>query len=48
MSKEEAIDLVKAAFTGTGERDIFTGDDVEIMCITKDGVEKELFALKKD
>jgi len=48
LSLEETIDLVKDAFTCCGERDIYTGDSVEIFIITKAGVKVETFELKKD
>lgn len=35
--------MVKDAFSGVAERDIYTGDQVEIVVITKDGVETEYF-----
>lgn len=43
-----AIDLVKDVFTSAGERDIYTGDSVDIFIIDKDGVRAENFPLKKD
>jgi 20S proteasome subunit beta 6 len=48
MPVAQCVDLVKAAFVAAGERDIFTGDAVEILIITKDGVREETLALKKD
>lgn len=48
LTLEETIDLVKDVFTSAGERDIYTGDTVQIAIITKDGTKIENFALKKD
>lgn len=48
LPMEQAIDLVKDAFVSAGERDIYTGDDVEILIITKDGIRTDSLALKKD
>lgn len=44
----QAIDLVKDAFVSAGERDIYTGDAVELFIVTKDGVTREVQDLKKD
>jgi 20S proteasome subunit beta 6 len=45
---DRAMDIVRDAFTVAGERDIYTGDQVEIWMIKKDGIVKEVFELKKD
>ena len=39
---------MRDAFTAAGERDIYTGDQVEIWTIKRGGIEKEIFELKKD
>jgi 20S proteasome subunit beta 6 len=48
LSADECIDLVKDVMTAAGERDIYTGDSVDILLITKDGIKEEKFQLKKD
>ncbi|GMH42034.1 hypothetical protein BSKO_09953 [Bryopsis sp. KO-2023] len=45
---DQALDLVKDAFSAAGERDIFTGDAVEILIVTKDGITEDRVELKKD
>lgn len=48
LSIEECLDLVKDVMTSAGERDIYTGDSVDIVIISKDGMREEKFQLKKD
>lgn len=48
LQLQPCIELVKDAFTSAGERDIYTGDIVEICKITKTGVEIEKFELRSD
>jgi len=48
LSLDETVELVKDAFTCAGERDIYTGDSVDIYVITSGGVVHEVFPLKAD
>mmetsp|Transcript_6221 Transcript_6221/g.12290 ORF Transcript_6221/g.12290 Transcript_6221/m.12290 type:complete len:158 (-) Transcript_6221:4852-5325(-) len=48
LSLEETVDLVKDVFSSACERDIYTGDFLEIYKITKAGSEMERFELKLD
>lgn len=48
LTIEQALKVAKDAFTSAAERDIHTGDHVEIWIITKEGVRIEKFDLRKD
>lgn len=48
MTMDEALLLLKNAFTGAGERDIFTGDSVRFHILTKDGLQVDIMPLRKD
>jgi 20S proteasome subunit beta 6 len=45
---EEAVRMIKDIYIIAAERDIHTGDNVEIKVIRKDGITTEIFPLKKD
>lgn len=48
LDVNETVSLVKDVFTSIGERDIYTGDTVDIYVITKEGTKYESFELKRD
>lgn len=48
IPEADAVTLVKDCFTSAAERDIYTGDSVDIAIINADGVHFENFALKRD
>jgi len=48
LTHQQTVDLVKDVFTCAGERDIYTGDYVDICVITKDGTSHERLELRKD
>ena len=48
LGLEEVIEIIKDAFVTAGERDIYTGDTLEIMVVRSTGMEKLTFALKAD
>jgi len=48
LTLDKAVKLVKDVFISAAERDIYTGDALFINVITKDGVKKERFPLRRD
>ncbi|KAG9443932.1 hypothetical protein H6P81_015272 [Aristolochia fimbriata] len=48
LSESEAVDLIKDVFASAAERDIYTGDKVEIVVITAAGIKREYKDLRKD
>ena len=47
-SYEDAMRLIKSCFASATERDIYTGDAVEIFSMTSAGFAKEVMPLRKD
>ncbi|EEC42514.1 predicted protein [Phaeodactylum tricornutum CCAP 1055/1] len=48
LTAEEVVEILKDAFLSAGERDIYTGDQVEICVVRADSVTTQHFALKAD
>ena len=48
LTEAEALDLVKDCFASAGERDIYTGDAVDICIINAAGIRHETLQLKLD
>ncbi|KAK4368078.1 hypothetical protein RND71_011870 [Anisodus tanguticus] len=48
LSESEAIDLVKTCFASATERDIYTGDKLEIVVLNANGIRREEMDLRKD
>lgn len=48
LSESDAVDLVKDVFASATERDIYTGDKLEIVVINSSGTHRECIELRKD
>ncbi|KAG2268654.1 hypothetical protein Bca52824_063209 [Brassica carinata] len=48
LSEPEAVDLVNTVFASATERDIYTGDKLEIMILKADDIRTEVMELRKD
>lgn len=48
LPRDTVIDIIRDAFSSATERQIGVGDYLQIVIVTKDGIEKQLFPLKKD
>lgn len=48
LTLEFALKIAKDAFTSAAERDIYTGDSVQIWIITAEGCRQEFFPIRKD
>jgi len=48
ITREKAVSLVKDVFISAAERDIYTGDGLQIHIILADGIETELVPLRRD
>ena len=48
LTVEKAVNLVKDVFISAAERDIYTGDAIELHVISKDGVKTDRFPLRRD
>ncbi|XP_054157030.1 proteasome subunit beta type-1-like [Oppia nitens] len=48
LTLESAKNLIKDVFISASERDIYCGDSVDIRIVTKDGIQTETMALRRD
>lgn len=48
LTQEKALAILKDVFIAAAERDIYTGDSVFINILTKSGIKKETFDLRRD
>jgi len=48
ISKDEALKILKDVFISAAERDIYCGDGLLIKIVTKEGIENQVFSLRRD
>lgn len=48
LTKDKAVQLVKDVFISAAERDVYTGDALQICLITKEGIKEEMLPLRSD
>lgn len=48
LTVASAVELIYTAFRSCSERDIYTGDRLEILILTKEGIQREWRQLRKD
>ncbi|MCO5549913.1 hypothetical protein L7F22_003389 [Adiantum nelumboides] len=48
LSEGEAVDLIMDVFASAAERDIYTGDAVEIVVVNAEGIKRQTMELRKD
>ncbi len=48
LTRAECLELVRSAFASAAERDIYTGDAVQIFTMTRDGLTEETMQLRRD
>lgn len=48
LSLDKALQLVKDVFISAAERDVYTGDALQICVVTKDGIKEETVQLRRD
>ena len=48
LTISRATEIMFTAFRSAAERDIYTGDKLQILVVTKDGIQKEWRQLRRD
>ena len=48
LDARNALDLITTAFASATERDIYTGDSLEVIVLTPGKIEKQTVSLRKD